>query len=92
MQISDIFHNCPEEQQQQCNPKDLGSKFPWSKTRFSKICILLPVHLLCTAQHCAPKVSKYLRSTECKQKWPFSDNFSIEFHPETVKEHEKIKA
>ena len=35
MQISDIFHNCPEEQQQeqeqQCNPKDLGSKFPRSK-------------------------------------------------------------
>ena len=35
MQISDIFHNCPEEEQQeqQCNPKDLGSKFPWSKIR-----------------------------------------------------------
>ena len=36
MQISDIFHNCPEqeqqEQQQQCNPKDLGSKFPRSKS------------------------------------------------------------
>ena len=39
MQISDIFHNCPEEQQQQeqqqqqqSNPKDLGSKFPRSKT------------------------------------------------------------
>ena len=33
MQISDIFHNCPEEQEQeqQCNPKDLGSKFPRSK-------------------------------------------------------------
>ena len=33
MQINDIFHNCPEqqEQQQQGNPKDLGSKFPWSK-------------------------------------------------------------
>ena len=36
MQISDIFHNCPEqeqqqEQQQQSNPKDLGSKFPRSK-------------------------------------------------------------
>jgi hypothetical protein len=35
MQISDIFHNCPEQEQQQeqqqCNPKDLGSKFPRSK-------------------------------------------------------------
>ena len=35
MQISDIFHNCPEEEQQeqeqQCNPKDLGNKFPRSK-------------------------------------------------------------
>ena len=35
MQISDIFHNCPEQeqqqQQQQSNPKDLGSKFPRSK-------------------------------------------------------------
>ena len=30
-----MFHNCPEqqqeEQQQQNDPKDLGSKFPWSK-------------------------------------------------------------
>ena len=34
----------------------------------------------------------WVHSTECKQKWPFSDNFSIKFHPETVKEHEKIKA
>ena len=34
MQIIDIFHNCPEEQQeqqQQSDPKDLGSKFPRSK-------------------------------------------------------------
>ena len=34
MQINDIFHNCPEQQQQeqqQSNPKDLGSKFPRSK-------------------------------------------------------------
>ena len=36
IQISDIFHNCPEQeqqqqQQQQSNPKDLGSKFPRSK-------------------------------------------------------------
>ena len=31
MQIIDIFHNCPEEEeQQQSDPKDLGSKFPWS--------------------------------------------------------------
>ena len=34
-QISDIFHNCPE-QQQQSNPKDLGSKFPWSKSNLVK--------------------------------------------------------
>ena len=29
----DIFHNCPEEQeqQQQSDPKDLGSEFPRSK-------------------------------------------------------------
>ena len=34
IQISDIFHNCPEqeEQQQQSNPKDLDSKCPQSKT------------------------------------------------------------
>ena len=37
IQISDIFHNCPEQQeqqqqQQQSNPKDLGSKFPRSKS------------------------------------------------------------
>ena len=34
MQINDIFHNCPQEQQQQqqSNPKDLGSKCPRSKT------------------------------------------------------------
>ena len=36
MQIHDIFHNCPEqqqqeEQQQQSDPKDLGSKFTRSK-------------------------------------------------------------
>ena len=32
MQIIDIFHNCPEEEEQkQSDPKDLGSKFPWSK-------------------------------------------------------------
>ena len=34
MQIHDIFHNCPEQQQeeqQQSDPKDLGSKFPRSK-------------------------------------------------------------
>ena len=33
IQISDIFHNCPEqeEEQQQSNPKDLGSKCPRSK-------------------------------------------------------------
>ena len=33
MQIFDIFHNCPEQeqQQQQSDPKDLGSKFPRSK-------------------------------------------------------------
>ena len=32
MQIIDIFHNCPEqEQEQQSDPKDLGSKFPRSK-------------------------------------------------------------
>ena len=33
MQIKDIFHNCPEqqEQQKQSDPKDLGSKFPRSK-------------------------------------------------------------
>ena len=34
MQINDIFHNCPEQQQQQeqqSDPKDLGSKFPRSK-------------------------------------------------------------
>ena len=33
MQIIDNFHNCPEEeqQQQQSDPKDLGSKFPRSK-------------------------------------------------------------
>ena len=33
MQINHIFHNCPEQQQQeqQSNPKDLGSKFPRSK-------------------------------------------------------------
>ena len=42
MQISDIFHNCPEQEQQQCKPKDLGSKFPWSKkkkNRNKKSCI-----------------------------------------------------
>jgi hypothetical protein len=35
MQIHDIFHNCPEQQQeeqQQSDPKDLGSKFPRSKS------------------------------------------------------------
>ena len=34
IQISDIFHNCPEQEQeqQQSNPKDLGSKFPRSKS------------------------------------------------------------
>ena len=34
MQINSIFHNCPEQQQQeqQSDPKDLGSKFPRSKT------------------------------------------------------------
>ena len=35
MQINDIFHNCPEQQQQQeqqSDPKDLGSKFPRSKS------------------------------------------------------------
>jgi hypothetical protein len=33
MQIFDIFHNCPEQEQeqQQSDPKDLGSKFPRSK-------------------------------------------------------------
>ena len=31
MQIHDIFHNCPE--QQQSDPKDLGSKFPRSKIK-----------------------------------------------------------
>ena len=34
MQINDIFHNCPDQQQQQeqqSDPKDLGSKFPRSK-------------------------------------------------------------
>ena len=32
LKIRDIFHNCPEqEQQQQSNPKALGSKFPGSK-------------------------------------------------------------
>ena len=30
MQINDIFHNCPQEQQQS-NSKDLGSKCPRSK-------------------------------------------------------------
>ena len=35
---------------------------------------------------------EYIVLNVLKQKWPFSDNFSIEFHPETVKEHEKIKA
>ena len=30
MQINDIFHNCPEQQEQQSDPKDLGSKFPRS--------------------------------------------------------------
>ena len=38
MQIIDIFHNCPEEQeeeQQQSDPKDLGSKFPRSKMQFA---------------------------------------------------------
>ena len=44
MQISDIFHNCPEQEQQQeqqqCKPKDLGSKFPWSKKiEIKKSCI-----------------------------------------------------
>jgi hypothetical protein len=36
MQIFDIFHNCPEQeqQQQQSDPKDLGSKFPRSKNIF----------------------------------------------------------
>ena len=37
MQINDIFHNCPEQQQQQeqqSNPKDLGSKFPRSKNTY----------------------------------------------------------
>ena len=31
-----VFHNCPEQQQQeqQSNPKDLGSKFPRSKNNF----------------------------------------------------------
>jgi hypothetical protein len=38
MQIFDIFHNCPEQeqeqqQQQQSDPKDLGSKFPRSKSK-----------------------------------------------------------
>ena len=35
MQINDIFHNCPQEQQQQqqSNPKDLGSKCPRSKKK-----------------------------------------------------------
>jgi hypothetical protein len=33
MQISDIFQNCPEQQEeQQSNPKDIGSKFPRSKS------------------------------------------------------------
>ena len=34
MQINDIFHNCPQEQQeqQQSNPKDLGSKCQRSKS------------------------------------------------------------
>ena len=34
MQINDVFHNCPQEQQeqQQSNRKDLGSKCPRSKT------------------------------------------------------------
>ena len=34
MQIKDIFLNCPEQQQeqQQSDPKDLGSKFPQSKS------------------------------------------------------------
>ena len=41
MQINDIFHNCPEQQeqqqQQQSDPKDLGSKFPRSKSRWSSL-------------------------------------------------------
>jgi hypothetical protein len=41
MQIFDIFHNCPELEQQQSDPKDLGSKFPRSKRR--KIPGYLPV-------------------------------------------------
>jgi hypothetical protein len=40
MLIKDIFHNCPEqqqqEQQQQSDPKDLGSKFPRSKSMKSR--------------------------------------------------------
>ena len=34
MQIIDIFHNCQEQQhqqQQQSDPKDIGSKFPGQK-------------------------------------------------------------
>ena len=40
IQISDIFHNCPEQEQEQqqqqqpSNPKDLGSKCPLSKRTF----------------------------------------------------------
>ena len=47
MQISDIFHNCPEQEQQeqqQCNPKDLGSKFPRSKTQATSYKVLTRYH------------------------------------------------
>ena len=44
MQIIDIFHNCPEQQQQQqSDPKDLGSKFPRSKTRMQLLKTLAPL-------------------------------------------------
>ena len=42
MLIKDIFHNCPEQQEQeqqeqeQSVPKDLGSKFPRSKSMKSR--------------------------------------------------------
>ena len=40
MLIKDIFHNCPEQQEQQEQeqsvPKDLGSKFPRSKSMKSR--------------------------------------------------------
>ena len=62
MQFSGTFYNCPEqeqqqEQQQQSNPKDLGSKFPRSKTTPHQLVLLFTFVLTGTNVQIAVLVS-----------------------------------